>query len=67
MVLNLSIGLCTPPVGSVLFVGCSIGKARITDVIKPLIPMYFAMLDVRARVMYFPSLSEALPKALGLY
>lgn len=67
MILNLSIGLCTPPVGSVLFVGCSIGKTRITDVIKPLIPMYFAMLAVLALVIYFPALSEALPKALDLY
>ena len=67
MILNLSIGLCTPPVGSVLFVGCSIGKTRIADVIKPLIPMYFAMLAVLALVIYFPALSEALPKALDLY
>lgn len=67
MILNLSIGLCTPPVGSVLFVGCSIGKTRITDVIKPLIPMYFAMLIVLGLVIYFPSLSEALPKAMSLY
>lgn len=69
MILNLSVGLCTLPVGSVLFVGCSIGKPRITDVIKPSIPIYFffAMLGVLALVMYFPSLSEARPKALGLY
>ncbi|MEH6548817.1 MAG: TRAP transporter large permease [Pseudomonadales bacterium] len=67
MILNLSIGLCTPPVGSVLFVGCSIGKTRITSVIKPLMPLYFAMFGALALVTAFPSISEALPRALGLY
>ena len=40
MVLNLSIGLCTPPVGTLLFVGCSVAKIGIGKVIKPLIPLY---------------------------
>lgn len=66
MILNLSIGLCTPPVGSVLFVGCSIGKTRITEVVKPLLPLYAAMFICLVLVIVFPQLSEALPRALDL-
>ncbi len=62
MVLNLSIGLCTPPVGSVLFVGCSIAKTRITDVIRPLIPMFIAMVAALMIIIYFPDLTMALPR-----
>ena len=67
MILNLSIGLCTPPVGSVLFVGCSVGKTSIAQVIKPLIPLYVAMFIALALVTAFPQISEYLPKAFGLY
>ena len=67
MILNLSIGLCTPPVGSVLFVGCSIGKTTIADVIKPIVPLYAAMFMCLLLIMYFPALSEWLPKLFGLY
>jgi tripartite ATP-independent transporter DctM subunit len=42
MIMNLCIGLCTPPVGSVLFVGCSISNLKIEDVIKPLIPFFWS-------------------------
>ncbi|MBL4854326.1 TRAP transporter large permease [bacterium AH-315-J19] len=66
MILNLCVGLCTPPVGSVLFVGCSIGKISIADIIRPLIPMYFAMFAVLGLVTAFPILSEGLPRLLGL-
>jgi tripartite ATP-independent transporter DctM subunit len=67
MILNLSIGLCTPPVGSVLFVGCSIGKTTIANLMKPLLPLYFAMFIALALVTAFPIISEFLPKYLGLY
>jgi len=67
MILNLSIGLCTPPVGSVLFVGCSIGKTSISNLIKPLLPLYFAMFMALALVTIFPAISEFLPRQLGLY
>ncbi|WP_139657954.1 TRAP transporter large permease subunit, partial [Pseudomonas shirazica] len=40
MTFNLCIGICTPPVGSALFVGCSVGDVRIDKVIKPLLPFY---------------------------
>ncbi|MBU3020434.1 TRAP transporter large permease [Aestuariibacter sp. A3R04] len=66
MILNLSIGLCTPPVGSVLFVGCSIGKVSISNIMKPIIPLYVAMLIALALTIIFPQISEFLPALLGL-
>lgn len=66
MILNLSIGLCTPPVGSVLFVGCSIGKVNISEVIKPILPLYAAMVLALVLVTIFPAISEFLPRILGL-
>ena len=66
MILNLSIGLCTPPVGSVLFVGCSVGQVKIADMIRPILPMYFAMLVALFLITTFPAISEYLPKYLGL-
>ena len=67
MVLNLSIGLCTPPVGSVLFVSCAVAKTSVQKMIKPLLPLYGAMLTALLLVTCVPSLSEALPRALGLF
>lgn len=66
MVLNLSIGLCSPPVGSVLFVGCSVAKTSIEQVIKPLMPLYAAMFVVLMMVTYIPAISEFLPRLFGL-
>lgn len=65
MVMNLSIGLCTPPVGSVLFVGCSVADLPITKVIKPLIPMFLAMIAALLLVTYIPELSMFLPNLFG--
>jgi tripartite ATP-independent transporter DctM subunit len=65
MILNLCIGLCTPPVGSVLFVGCSTSGARLESVVKPLLPLFAAMLLALAAVTLLPELSLALPRALG--
>ncbi len=65
MVLNLSVGLCTPPVGSVLFIGCSVSKVRIETVIKPLLPMFLAMIGVLMLVTYIPKLSLWLPEFFG--
>ncbi len=67
MVLNLCIGLCTPPVGSVLFVGCGIAKTTIAQMMRPLLPMYAAMFVVLLLVTYIPWISEVLPRAVGLY
>ncbi len=65
MVLNLSVGLCTPPVGSVLFIGCSVSKVRIETVIKPLLPMFLAMIAILLLVTYIPQLSLWLPEFFG--
>ena len=67
MVLNLCIGLCTPPVGSVLFVGCGIAKTTIAQMVRPLLPMYVAMFAVMLLVTYVPAISEWLPRAFDLY
>ncbi len=61
MVMNLCVGLCTPPVGSVLFVGVGIAKTTIQKVIKPLIPLFIAMLIVLLLVTYIPEISTWLP------
>jgi len=65
MVLNLCIGLCTPPVGSVLFVGCGIGKTTITQMVKPLLPFYVAMVIALFLITYIPWLSLFLPRVFG--
>lgn len=61
MVLNLSVGLCTPPVGSVLFIGCSVAGISIEKVVKPLLPMFVAMIIILLLVTYIPELSLWLP------
>ncbi|MFY0598337.1 MAG: TRAP transporter large permease [Cyclobacteriaceae bacterium] len=65
MVLNLCIGLCTPPVGSVLFIGCGVAGISIEKVLKPLIPMFIAMIVVLLLITYVPQLSLWLPGKLG--
>ena len=65
MIMNLSVGLCTPPVGSVLFIGCSVAQVGIEKVIKPLIPLFIAMIIVLLLVTYVPSLSLWLPQIFG--
>jgi tripartite ATP-independent transporter DctM subunit len=64
MVLNLSVGLCTPPVGSVLFIGCSIANIKIEKVVKPLLPMFIIMIIVLLLVTFVPELSLWLPENL---
>lgn len=61
MVMNLCIGLCTPPVGSVLFVGIGVAGISLDKVIKPLIPLFIAMIIVLMLVTYIPELSLFLP------
>ena len=65
MVLNLCIGLCTPPVGSVLFVGIGIAKTSIEKVIKPLLPLFAAMIVALMLITFFPQLTLWLPNLLG--
>jgi TRAP-type C4-dicarboxylate transport system permease large subunit len=66
MVMNLCIGLCTPPVGSVLFVGVGVAGTTIQKVIKPLLPLFIAMLVALMIVTYVPTLSLWLPGLFGL-
>ena len=66
MVTNLCIGLCTPPVGSVLFIGVGIAKISIQQVIKPLLPLFFAMIVGLALIMIFPEITLWLPRLFGL-
>lgn len=61
MMLNLGIGLCTPPVGSTLFVGCAIGEVSMEKVIKSIWPFYFTMVIVLLFVTYFPIFSMWIP------
>lgn len=61
MVLNLCIGLCTPPVGSVLFVGVGVAKTTIEKVMKPLLPLFLAMVVALFLITYIPQLSLWLP------
>jgi tripartite ATP-independent transporter DctM subunit len=65
MVLNLCIGLCTPPVGSVLFVGCGIGEVSIARLVRPLLPFYLAMIAALLLVTYVPAISQWLPRVFG--
>ncbi len=66
MVMNLSIGTITPPVGSVLFVGCSVAKLRVEDVVKHLIPYFIAIVVALLLVTFVPAFSLWLPTVLGL-
>jgi tripartite ATP-independent transporter DctM subunit len=64
MMVNLGIGLVTPPVGSTLFVGCAVGRVTIEQVMKGIWPFYGAMLVTLALVTYIPALSTWLPRLL---
>ena len=66
MIANLCIGLCTPPVGTCLFVGCSVGKTTIARVVPPAIPLFVAMVLALLLITYVPALSTWLPRWLGL-
>ncbi|MEM1338676.1 MAG: TRAP transporter large permease subunit [Bacteroidota bacterium] len=65
MILNLCIGLCTPPVGSVLFVGCGVANLKIQQVVRPLLPMFIVMLVVLMIITYVPELSLWVPELFG--
>jgi tripartite ATP-independent transporter DctM subunit len=65
MITNLCIGLCTPPVGSVLFVGCSVAEVSISKVIKPLLPMFIALIISLLFITYIPEISLFIPEFFG--
>jgi tripartite ATP-independent transporter DctM subunit len=66
MVFNNVIGLSTPPLGSTLFIGCGIAKIGLSEITKPLLPMFGAMILALLAVSFVPSLSLWLPGVLGL-
>lgn len=66
MVYNLAIGTITPPVGSGLYVGASVGQVKVENVVKPLIPFYIVIIAVLLLITYFPSITLFLPKLLGV-
>lgn len=66
MVLNLCIGLCTPPVGTILFVGSGVAKISVSQVIKPLLPFLAIMIIVLLLVSYIPEISMFLPRLFNL-
>lgn len=66
MLLNLGIGLCHPPVGSIIFVGCAVGKVSMEQVVRQIWPFYAVMFGVLMLVTYLPAISLWLPHALHL-
>src|SRR6266851_7918887 len=62
MLLNLGIGLCHPPVGSILFVGCAVGKVTMEQVMRKIWPFYAVMFMVLMFVTYVPEISLCLPR-----
>jgi tripartite ATP-independent transporter DctM subunit len=64
MMMNLGLGLTTPPVGAVLFVGCAIGKIRIEQVMRTIWPFWGAILVALALTTYWPAVSLTLPRLL---
>ena len=66
MLLNLGIGLCHPPVGATLFVGCAVGRVSMEDVMKEIWPFYGVMFAVLMLVTYIPAISLWLPRLLHL-
>jgi tripartite ATP-independent transporter DctM subunit len=66
MLLNLGIGLLTPPVGATLFVGCAVGKVTMEEVMRKIWPFYAVMFVVLMLVTYIPAVSLWLPRMLGM-
>ena len=67
MLVNLGIGLITPPVGSVLFVASAVSKQSIEKVVKAMLPFYLVLFIVLLMVTYIPAISLTLPKLFGVY
>jgi tripartite ATP-independent transporter DctM subunit len=66
LIANLCIGVCTPPVGTCLFVGCGVGRTTVAEVTGPLLPFFAAMVAALLAVSYIPELSLWLPRVMGL-
>ena len=66
IMVNLGIGLLTPPVGSVLFVGSAVGKLKIEALVKAMYPFFAVLLALLAMVTYWPGLTLWLPRVMGV-
>jgi tripartite ATP-independent transporter DctM subunit len=65
MIMNLCIGLCTPPVGTCLFLGCGIAQTTVTKVMRHILPFFAAMIIVLFICTYVPGISLVLPRLFG--
>ncbi len=65
LIMNLNIGLCTPPVGTALFLGCSIGNTTVTKVMRHILPFFIAMIITLLVCTYVPAITMWLPQKLG--
>jgi len=65
LLMNLGIGLCTPPVGSVLFVGCAVGKVPIEKAVRTIWPFYAAIFIALMMTTFIPAISLTLPGLLA--
>lgn len=65
LMLNLGIGLVTPPVGSVLFVGCAVGKIRVEEAVRTIWPFYLALFAALMAITFVPALTLTLPGLAG--
>ena len=66
LVLAYGIGLCTPPVGTSLFIGCTIAKKPVEQVVKGFLPFYLMMILLLLVLTFVPSITLSLPRMLGL-
>ncbi|MEM8916475.1 MAG: TRAP transporter large permease, partial [Pseudomonadota bacterium] len=66
MMVNLGLGLCTPPVGTCLFVGCAIGKLPVEKAVRTIWPFYLAIFTALMLITFVPAISLTLPRLIGL-
>jgi len=65
LLVNLGLGLCTPPVGSCLFVGCAVGKLPIEQAVRTIWPFYIAIFVALMLITFVPAISLTLPGLIG--
>ena len=65
LLVNLGLGLCTPPVGACLFVGCAVGKLPMEKAVRTIWPFYIAILIALLMVTFIPAISLTLPQLIG--
>ncbi|WP_298918904.1 TRAP transporter large permease [uncultured Roseobacter sp.] len=64
MMVNLGLGLCTPPVGACLFVGCAVGKLPMEKAVRTIWPFYLAIFSALMMITFIPAISLTLPRLL---